>query len=148
MDGVSRQRKNPIKMPDIVDRKTRSRIMSSIRSKDTKVEWLLRTALWKKGLRYRTHYNIKGRPDVVFPRQKVAVFVDGDFWHGWNWRKLRPKLKNDFWVNKIKRNMKRDREVVVELKKQGWKVLRIWEHELRNELNSSVKKIMKMVGGA
>ena len=138
--------KKLIYMPDIVDKETRSRIMSSIRSKNTKVEWILRRALWKKGLRYRLHYKIKGSPDIVFPSKKVAVFIDGDFWHGYNWEKLKPKLKNEFWVNKILRNMQRDKEVNEELKKMGWKVIRIWEHELRKDVNKCVKKIKRVLG--
>jgi len=130
-------------MPDIVDKKTRSKIMSSIRSKNTKVELMLRRALWKEGLRYRIHYKIRGSPDIVFLSKKVAVFIDGDFWHGYDWKKLKPKLKNKFWVNKITRNMERDKEVNAELEKEGWKVIRIWEHELRDNMEKCVKRIKK-----
>lgn len=132
---------------DRISKEKRSRIMSSIRSKDTKVEWILRSALWKAGLRYRKHYAIQGKPDIVFPRQKLAIFIDGDFWHGHNWRKLRPKLKNNYWINKIKRNRARDRKVNKELAKQGWKIMRIWEHELRKDIDSSVDGIMNSIGG-
>lgn len=134
-------------MPDVVDKETRSKIMSSIRSKNTKVEWILRKALWRERLRYRTHYKIRGSPDVVFPSKKVAVFIDGDFWHGHDWKKLKPKLKNRFWRNKIKRNMTRDKEVNEDLKKKGWKVIRIWEHEIRKDTGKCIRKIQRVLEG-
>src|SRR3989344_4143983 len=122
-----------------INPKKRSYIMSQIRSKDTKVEWLLRSALWKAGLRYRLYYRIKGKPDIVFPRKKVAVFIDGDFWHGWNWKGLKPKLKNAYWVNKIKGNLERDKKITLNLKEEGWFVIRIWEHLLRKDAQKCVK---------
>lgn len=115
--------------------------MRSIKSKDTKVEMMLRSELWKRGHRYRTHMKLPGSPDVVFTKKKVAVFIDGDFWHGYEYKKLKPKLKNEFWVNKIKRNKERDKEVNKKLRKEGWKVIRVWEHEIRNDLPGCVKKI-------
>lgn len=133
-------------MVDIVDKDTRSKIMSSIRSKNTKIELILRKALWEEGFRYRLHYKIVGSPDIVFPSKKVAVFVDGDFWHGYNWENLKPKLKNEFWVNKIRRNMKRDKEVNEKLKRMGWNVVRIWEHEIRTDVKGCIKKIKKVLG--
>lgn len=127
--------------PDKFPKETRSKIMSSIHSKDTKIELLLRSLLWKEGLRYKTHYMIKGNPDIVFTRQKVAVFIDGDFWHGWQWKKLKSKLKNRFWVDKITRNMERDKEVNKELKKQGWRVIRIWEHSIKRDVHKCAELI-------
>lgn len=128
-------------MVDTVDKKTRSRIMSSIRSKNTRVELVLRKALWQSGLRYRIHYNVKGKPDIVFTKKRIAIFVDGDFWHGHNWRKLRPKLKNDYWISKIKGNVRRDRRITSHLEKDGWQVIRIWEHELNLDKHTCVSKI-------
>lgn len=132
-------------MPDIFDKKTRSKIMSSIKSKNTKIELLLRKALWKEGLRYRLHYNINGSPDIVFVSRRVAIFVDGDFWHGYKWKELKPKLKNEFWVKKIKRNMQRDVEVDSILIKNGWRVLRVWEHEISEHLAMCVAKIRELL---
>lgn len=128
-----------------INKKKRSYIMSCIRSKNTKIELILRKALWQKGLRYRIHYKTIGKPDVVFASKKVAIFIDGDFWHGWNWKKLRPKLKNRFWVNKITRNMRRDKEVNSRLEMMGWKVIRIWEHDIKNDFDAQVKKIIDFV---
>jgi len=124
-----------------ISKEKRSKIMASIRSKNTKVEWMLRKALWKDGLRYKIHYKIIGNPDIVFPRNKVAVFIDGDFWHGYDWKKLKPKLKNKFWTDKIIRNMSRDKKVNFNLKKNGWKVIRIWEHKIRRDVNLCVQEI-------
>lgn len=134
--------------PDKFSKETRSKIMSSIHSKDTKIELLLRSLLWKEGLRYRTHYMIKGNPDIVFTRQKVAVFIDGDFWHGWQWKKLKPKLKNRFWVDKITRNMERDKEVNKELKEQGWRVIRIWEHSIKRATHKNGKTLKSILNHA
>lgn len=125
-----------------VDQKT-SRRMASIRSKDTKVEWMLRRALWRAGLRYRLHYRLPGRPDIVFPSKKLAVFVDGDFWHGHNWRQLKPKLKNDFWVRKIRRNMRRDRQVNRALERMGWHVVRFWERDIRRDVDACVRRVRR-----
>lgn len=133
-------------MPDVVDKKTRSKIMSSIRSRDTKVELMLRRELWRKGLRYRLYYDVPGKPDIVFSSKKLAVFMDGDFWHGYDWKKLEPKLKNDFWRDKITRNMLRDKRVNLELKKKGWRVIRLWEHEVREDATGCVKRIKRELG--
>lgn len=130
-------------MPDIISKETRSRIMASIHSKDTKVELMLRTALYKEGLRYRTHYNIKGHPDIAFPAKRVAIFVDGDFWHGYRFKFLKPKLKNKFWLDKITRNMQRDKEVNAALNNMGWHVMRLWEHQLKKDVNDCICRIME-----
>jgi len=132
-------------MSDIVNKKTRSKIMSSIRSRNTKVELILRKALWRRRFRYRIHYKIKGHPDIVFPSKKVAIFIDGDFWHGYKWEHLKPKLKNKFWISKIKKNIARDKKVNNELKRNGWKVVRIWEHELRKDTLECVRRIKKVL---
>lgn len=123
--------------------------MSSIPSKDTKVEWILRSRLWKEGLRYRTHKKeLPGKPDIIFSKEKIAVFIDGDFWHGWGWKELKPKLKNDYWREKIKKNMERDNKTNKELRKNGWDVLRIWEHELRNNPEECVLRVKEALKNA
>ena len=114
-----------------------SRIMSSIKSKDTKPEKILGSSIWKKGLRYRKHYKIRGKPDFVFVSKRVVIFCDGDFWHGNNWKirglnSFEEELESysEYWKNKIKRNVERDKEVDTELRKQGWKVIRFWESDI------------------
>ncbi|MBI2084625.1 MAG: very short patch repair endonuclease [Candidatus Aenigmarchaeota archaeon] len=131
---------------DTLSKDTRSKIMSSIRSKNTKIELILRKALWKDKIRYRLHRkSLPGNPDIVLPRQKIAIFVDGDFWHGYNWDNLKPKLKNVFWVNKISNNMKRDQRVRKKLRRLGWTVIRVWEHQLKNNPKNIITKIIKAV---
>ena len=96
---------------------------------------------------YRVHYNLSGKPDIAFPSKRIAIFVDGDFWHGWNWKKLKPKLKNEYWVNKIIRNMQRDKKINRQLSNAGWKVLRLWEHDIIADIDSCAQKIEKLYGG-
>ncbi len=135
-------------MADVFTKQKRSEVMSKIRSKNTKIELKLRKALQAKGLvGYRVHYNLSGKPDIAFPSKRIAIFVDGDFWHGWNWKKLKPKLKNEYWVNKIIRNMQRDKKINRQLSNAGWKVLRLWEHDIIADIDSCAQKIEKLYGG-
>lgn len=115
---------------DKVSKKTRSRIMRAIKGKHTTPELRLRKLLSAAGLKYRLHYG-KHKIDVAFPRLKVAVFVDGCFWHGCPKHFKMPKSNKKYWVPKLERNIKRDKETTKALKRTGWKVLRIWEHELK-----------------
>jgi len=117
------------------------KIMLAIRSNNTKPEILLRKALWHKGLRFRVHYRLlPGKPDIVFTKAKIAVFCDGDYWHGHNWaiRGL-PSLEaelagySDYWRNKILGNMKRDAENTNKLESEGWTVLRFWESDIKRD---------------
>ena len=126
----------------------RSRMMSKIRGKNTRPEMRLRKALWNAGLRYRTNRrDIPGKPDIVIKKWKIAIFVDGEFWHGYDWEKKREKIKSNraFWIPKIERNMQRDREVNAELKSMGFEVFRFWEREVKKELGACVKKVLDMV---
>ncbi len=124
----------------------KSRAMSKIRSKDTKPEMLLRRALWAKGHRYRLRdKRLPGSPDIVFRKYKLVVFVDGDFWHGYNWESKKTRLKTNtgFWIPKIERNMQRDSENNEELQSLGWKVLRFWESSINKELDNCVAIVEK-----
>ena len=125
-------------MADVLTTEQRKKNMQRIRSKDTKPEVVLRKALWHKGYRYRKNYkDLPGKPDIVFTKQKVCVFVDSEFFHGKDFESgyksrkyssLREQLENsnhsEFWMSKIQRNMERDREVDAELHGLGWSVLR------------------------
>ena len=130
----------------------RSEMMSRIRSKNSKPEVALRKALWHFGYRYRCHdKRLPGKPDLVFAKHKTAVFVDGDFWHGHNWRHKREKIKSNaaFWIPKIERNIQRDREVTAQLEALGWRVVRIWEHELKKvEFGATVSRVVRLLGEA
>lgn len=119
---------------------------SNSRKSDTQCELLLRKALWAAGYRYRKNVaDLPGHPDVVFPRARVAVFVDGDFWHGRDWESRRQKLlagsNPDYWIAKIQRNMERDRETTSRLESMGWTVLRFWESEIRSSSREVVQRI-------
>lgn len=118
--------------------------MSRIRSSDTRAEKTLRKALWANGLRFRKNYRkLPGKPDVVFLRPRIAVFCDGDFWHGRNWpqRKRRLRTNASYWIAKIERNRARDKKVNAELKRLGWTVIRIWESDIQSDIDASVARV-------
>jgi len=122
----------------------RSQRMSLIRSESTKFEQDFIAAL-KKQVRKTFTTNDKsvlGKPDITFKKYKVCVFLDSNFWHGWQYPRWRHLLKNDFWREKIERNRKRDREVTRKLHVRGWIVLRFWEHQLKKEQAVCVKRIL------
>lgn len=116
--------------------------MSKIRSNNTKVEKLVFRELRKRGLYFQKHYRrTLGNPDLALPRKKKAVFIDGDFWHGYQFKKLKQRLPKIYWIEKIERNIRRDRSNRKKLKMDGWNILRIWEHEILSNLENSVDKI-------
>jgi DNA mismatch endonuclease (patch repair protein) len=114
--------------------------MAAIRSKNTKPELALRRALWRRGLRFRLYYG-KEKIDIAFPSKKVAIFVDGCFWHSCPAHSHVPKSNEEYWLPKLKKNIERDKAKEERLKQEGWKVIRLWEHEL-SELNIIVQKIL------
>ena len=122
-------------MPDIVDKETRSRMMSAIRSKDTKPELIVRRYLHSQGFRYRLHNKrLPGNPDIVLSRFNAVVLVHGCYWHRHNGCKLayKPKSRQKFWQKKFQNNVRRDEEVRRLLRNSGWRVMIIWECALRN----------------
>lgn len=128
-------------MADNLTRTQRSWTMSRIRSRDTQPELTIRRLLHARGLRFRLHASaLPGRPDVVFPAEMVAVFVDGDFWHGWRLASWRSKLA-PYWVGKIEGNRSRDRRNLRRLRRLGWVVVRIWEHQVRRSADACVAKV-------
>ena len=111
--------------------------LQAVKSKDTKIELLLRKELWKRGLRYRKNVNaIFGHPDIAFIGYKIAVFCDSEFWHGYDWEKQQSKIKSnrEFWIPKIERNIARDKEVNEYLVSHGWKVIRFWGEQIQNNV--------------
>lgn len=118
------------------------KIMSAVRSKETRPEVALRRELWRRGLRYRKNVKrLPGKPDIVLSRARLAIFCDGDFWHGHNWAirgygSLEQELKrySKAWADKILRNIQRDEMVNQALKSQGWQVLRIWESDIKKNV--------------
>ena len=123
--------------------------MSRIRSNDTKPEVLLRKALWARGWRYRKNYDaIPGKPDIVLTRQKIAIFVDGDFWHARGHQDNPGEqvgTNKEFWQKKLTRNVERDKEVNDELTEAGWLVLRFWESDIKTSLDFCIKEIEKFL---
>lgn len=129
-------------MVDTFTKEQRSQIMAKIKSKDTKPEIFFRKLLYSKGIRYRTHYPIDGKPDVVIVSQKIAIFVDGCFWHKCPKCCRLPNSNKDYWIEKIEKNVKRDKKINETLKSKGWKVIRIWEHEIKENLEGALKKVI------
>ena len=117
--------------------------MKGNKGKNTKPELLLRSELHKAGLRFRIHYNLIGKPDIVFPYKRLAVFVDGCYWHGCPKCYREPKTNTEYWKNKIARNQQRAKTVRRQLNRNGWRVMRVWEHELKNNLDKVICKIKK-----
>ncbi len=107
--------------------------MSAIRSENTKPEMLLRKALWARNLRFRVYYG-KEKIDIAFPSKKVAIFVDGCFWHGCPFHSHIPKSNKEYWLPKLKKNIERDQNKNQRLEAEGWKVLRFWEHEIQDKI--------------
>ena len=121
---------------------TAHKIMSAIKSKDTRPELVLRKELWRRNLRYRKNYKmLPGKPDIVFPHARLVVFCDGDFWHGHNWAiRGYGSLENELqryskeWREKIQRNIQRDERINRELEALGWQVLHIWESDIKADV--------------
>ena len=134
-------------MPDRLTPEQRHKNMVAIKSKDTGIEVMLRKELWRRGLRgYRKNYKkLPGKPDIVFTKQKVAIFCDSEFWHGYDWenRKEWIKTNREYWYPKIERNMQRDRETNKSLQEQGWVVLRFWGRDIRENLDYCIRIIQK-----
>ena len=128
-------------MADIMTPEQRSRCMAAIKGKDTKPEMIVRKYLFSRGLRFRVQVRkLPGTPDIVLPKYKTAIFINGCFWHGHEGCKYfrLPKSNVDFWREKIERNIERDRESMQALLDLRWKVIRVWECELRNKANREV----------
>ncbi len=143
-------------LPAARDPAVTSKIMAAVRSRDTKPELALRRALFALGLRYRvTPRRVPGRPDVAFTRTRVAVFVDGDFWHGNAWKQRRSSSNaemlgrwrnSEFWTAKIAANVARDRRVDAALASEAWSVVRLWESELSADLPACVDRVVSAIG--
>ena len=133
-------------MVDVVDRKTRSRMMSGIRGKNTKPELLIRKGLHARGFRFRLHdKRLPGKPDLVLPKFGAVIFVHGCFWHGHECHLFKwPKSRREFWRKKITRNKAKDAESCASLKKEGWYILTIWECALKGRTRRPVDQILDM----
>jgi len=119
--------------------------MSRVRGRNTSLEVKFRKKLWARGLRYRLGYKLIGKPDLVFVNAKVAVFIDGCFWHGCPLHGQIPKTNGEFWKIKIGKNVARDKTVSYELGALGWKVIRFWEHELKQDVERCIEDVYSSI---
>lgn len=139
---------------DIWDKKKRSEVMSRIRSKNTKPEIALRRALFARGYRYRTNYQkLPGKPDIVLPQYKTAIFVHGCFWHGHDIGCIDshiPKTNTSFWIKKIAKNKERDKKNIDQILLMGWKVITIWDCEIQQKgnMDNLIQKIVDLLHAA
>ena len=128
-------------MPDHLTPEQRSRAMKRVKLKDGSLEKLVQRELRARGLRFKRHVRaLPGRPDIVFPEQKLAVFVDGDFWHGWRLPAWERKLSR-FWRDKLRANRARDQRNFRRLRALGWKVIRLWQHEVKRDLEACMARV-------
>ncbi len=131
---------------DKFTKEKRSEIMSKIRSKNTRVEILVFMELRRRKIYFQKHYKrVAGNPDIALPRKKKAVFIDGDFWHGYQFSKQKKRLPKKYWQGKIENNIKRDRRIRAKLKREGWQVLRVWEHEISGDFNKAINKVVSFL---
>ena len=135
---------------DDLTKDQRRKNMQHIRSNDTSIEVKLRKALWHKGYRYRNNDSrLPGKPDIVLTKYKIAIFCDGEFFHGKDWEILKPRLEksdnSQYWISKISRNRERDEDVNKQLLFQGWTVIRFWGKEIQNNTNQCVKVVEEAI---
>src|SRR5574344_1657917 len=134
-------------MPDDLTKEQRRKNMQQIKSNDTKIEVLLRKALWEKGYRYRKNYkDLPGKPDIAITKYKIAIFCDGEFFHGKDWMSgerehVAGGFRGAYWTRKIERNIARDREVDSQLNALGWTVLRFWGRDIKKHPEICLKAI-------
>lgn len=129
---------------DKLTKEQRRKNMQAIKGKDSKIELILRKALWKKGYRYRKNYKkLPGCPDIVLVKFKIAIFCDGEFWHGFNWQIRKKEIYSNkaFWIKKIELNIQKDKQVNQTLQNLGWTVLRFWGQDIKKDITNCIAKI-------
>lgn len=136
-------------MADTISSDRRSKIMSHIKSKDTSIEMMVRRRLFAMGYRYRVNYKaLPGKPDIVFTKKKIAIFIHGCYWHGHDCgsRYAHTSQSNKaYWGPKIERTKQRDQEHIQELEALGWKVVVLWECQLRGDFEKTIQKLLKLL---
>ncbi|MDD3862015.1 MAG: very short patch repair endonuclease [Candidatus Gracilibacteria bacterium] len=123
--------------------------MSNVKLKKGIAETALAKELWHRGIRYRRNYrDLPGSPDIAITKNKVAIFVDGEFWHGHDWENRKEKLQSnkDYWIEKIEENIRRDARNDCKLEKAGWTSMHFWEKELKSNLQGCVEKVLAVLG--
>lgn len=139
-----------MKTLDRLTAEQRHKNMKNIKSSDTKIEKILRKALWEKGYRYRKNYKkLPGKPDIVITKYKIAIFCDSEFFHGKDWEVLKPQLERgnnpDFWIRKISKNMERDIIVNQQLLFLGWTVIRFWGEEIKKSPDECIRVVEETI---
>lgn len=137
-------------MADVLTPEQRRKNMQHIRSNNTKIEIILRKALWHRGYRYRINYKkLPGKPDIVLTKYKIAIFCDGEFFHGKDWEFLKPRLEKgdngSFWISKISRNRERDDEINKKLLFMGWTVIRFWGNDVKKKTDECMRVIEETI---
>ena len=137
-------------MADVLTQEQRHKNMKNIRSKNTKIERILRKALWERGIRYRKNYSkLPGKPDIVLKKYKSAIFCDSEFFHGKNWEAQKIRLakgnNGEFWINKISKNIIHDEEINKKLWLMGWTVIRFWGEEIKKNTDECIKTIEEAI---
>jgi DNA mismatch endonuclease (patch repair protein) len=130
------------------EKEKRHYTMSRIKNKDTKIEILLRKALWHKGIRYRKNYKLlPGAPDIAITKYNIAIFCDGEFWHGKDWGIKKGRIRNnyEYWIPKIEPNMQRDDEVDKQLEQLGWVVIRFWGVDIQKNIDSCIETVEEII---
>ena len=135
---------------DNLSKEQRRKNMQHIRSTNTSIEVILRKALWKEGIRYRKNYkDLPGNPDIAITKYKIAIFCDGEFFHGKDWEVLKPRLEKsnngEYWISKISRNRERDNEVNKRLLFEGWTVIRFWGKYIKKHVGACVRVIQEPI---
>ena len=133
---------------DVLTPEQRHKCMSNIKSKNTSIEILLRKALWHEGIRFRKNYDkLPGKPDIAITKYKIAIFCDGELWHGKDWENKKKRIKTniDYWNLKIERNIMRDNKNEKTLENMGWAVMRFWGNEIKNNLMDCVQDIKETI---
>lgn len=126
-------------MSDTFSKKNRRKTMQAIKSKNTKLENLIIKELWKKGYRFRRNVqNLKGKPDIAIKKYKIVIFIDSCFWHGCKLHCRIPSSNKDYWIKKIERNRNRDKEITEYYINNGWHILRIWEHQIKEDFQDII----------
>jgi len=127
---------------DVFTKKKRSDIMSRIRGKNTGIEKTVFSYLRRNNIYFQKHYNkVPGKPDIAIPSKKLAVFVNGDFWHGYKYQEWKERIPKNYWREKIENNIARDKKNYRNLRRAGWKVLRIWGHDITKKRDITLEKI-------
>lgn len=137
-------------MADVLTPAQRRKNMQHIKSRDTKIEVILRKALWEKGIRYRKNYDkLPGHPDIAITKYRIVIFCDGEFFHGKDWEVLKPRLEkgnnSKFWISKISRNRERDDEINKRLLFEGWTVIRFWGMDIKKHPEECIKVIEEAI---